>query len=580
MENWGAIFYVERSLENDPVLSTEADRQDVYGTIAHEMAHQWFGDLVTMQWWDEIWLNEGFATWLAYKATGQFHPEWQIQLDFIRSKEEAMMLDARQGTHPIVQPIRDVLQANQAFDSITYDKGAAVISMLERFVGEDAFRAGVQQYIRKHAYGNTVSDDLWAELDKTAPQPVSVIAHDFTLQAGVPLVTVIDKEHRVELQQTRFAVDPTGEQPTTWHVPVLERSVGAEGSWRGIVTREHPANIEKGRAGAVVVNASQAGYFRTHYPSGLLQPLMAHFSTLAPEDQIGLMDDTSALGYAGTEPLSDFLEVAGQVTPDTNAAVLRLVTDKLRDLDSRFDGLTGQARFRDYAGRVLNPIFRRVGWTADAGDSSDTTLLRASLLMTLSQLGDPRVISDARSRFAGLREVPKSFSAELRRSVLRVVAENADDATWNQLHEMAIHATSDLEKQELYALLGAARDPQLAQRALQLSLTDEVAVTTRPVLIRAVANSHFPDPAFEFASAHVDRVNEWLEPDSRNRFAARLLMRSGNAAMIPKLRAYAETHIPATARRDAIVAEAAVSYNARIRSQQLPEIDQWLKSSH
>ncbi|HEX4859618.1 MAG TPA: M1 family metallopeptidase, partial [Rhizomicrobium sp.] len=177
MENWGAIFYFERDLEIDPKLSTEADRRGVYVTIAHEMAHQWFGDLVTMDWWDDLWLNEGFASWMEVKATDHFHPEWHVWLDSQDAKEAAMRVDARAGTHPIVQPILDVFQANQAFDTITYEKGQAVIRMLENYTGEDAFRAGVRNYIKAHAYGNTVTDDLWRELDKTSPRPVTKVAH-------------------------------------------------------------------------------------------------------------------------------------------------------------------------------------------------------------------------------------------------------------------------------------------------------------------------------------------------------------------------------------------------------------------
>ena len=166
MENWGAIFYFERDLLIDPRISTERDKQGVYLVIAHEMAHQWFGDLVTMAWWDDLWLNEGFASWMENKVTDHFHPEWKIWLQALRDKQSAMQEDARDGTHPIVTPINDVLQASSAFDSITYSKGAAVIRMLESYLGEDAFRDGVRRYIHDHAYGNTTTDDLWAAMDR------------------------------------------------------------------------------------------------------------------------------------------------------------------------------------------------------------------------------------------------------------------------------------------------------------------------------------------------------------------------------------------------------------------------------
>src|SRR4051794_4881800 len=197
MENWGAIFYFDYAILIDPKLSTESDRQQVFITVAHEMAHQWFGDLVTMAWWDQLWLNEGFASWMETKATDHFHPEWNVWLSTQGGQQGAMRTDSRAGTHPIITPIRDVFAASDAFDVITYQKGQAVIRMLEAYVGEDAFRAGVRNYIKAHAYGSGISDDLWAEVDKVSPRKITQMAHDFTLQSGVPLIRATEHEKGV-----------------------------------------------------------------------------------------------------------------------------------------------------------------------------------------------------------------------------------------------------------------------------------------------------------------------------------------------------------------------------------------------
>ncbi len=185
MENWGAIFGFDRYLLVDPEVSTQADNIETYIAVAHEMAHQWFGDLVTMNWWNDLWLNEGFAQWMQYKAIDHFHPEWEPWLLALMEREQAMELDSGAGTHPIITPVADVLQANNAFDSITYDKGMSVIRMLERHVGEHAFRDAIRRYIRAHAYGNAVTDDLWQQLDQSAGGPISAMAHEFTLQPGI-----------------------------------------------------------------------------------------------------------------------------------------------------------------------------------------------------------------------------------------------------------------------------------------------------------------------------------------------------------------------------------------------------------
>ena len=229
MENWGAIFTFEYALLVDPSISTEGDRQGIFETAAHEISHQWFGDLVTMAWWDDLWLNEGFASWMAGRTTEKLHPEWNSALQAVTSRDAALERDALATTHPVVQRVETVEQANQAFDVITYQKGEAVIRMLEGYVGAEAWRAGVRRYIRAHAYGNTVSDDLWRDIEAEVGKPITAIAHDFTLQPGVPLVTVGDVACRegasqVSLTQGELSKDRPDKKPLAWRVPVIAKA--------------------------------------------------------------------------------------------------------------------------------------------------------------------------------------------------------------------------------------------------------------------------------------------------------------------------------------------------------------------
>jgi aminopeptidase N len=232
MENWGAIFSFESILLVDPAITTEARRQSIFEVAAHEMAHQWFGDLVTMAWWDDLWLNEGFASWMATKATTALHPEWEPELGNVGGRESAIGLDSVSSTHPIVQHVTTVEQISQAFDSITYRKGEAVITMLEDYVGEDAWRRGVQDYIRTHKLSNTQTDDLWQAVERAANKPVTAIAHDFTLQPGVPLIRVESGDcaagrTQVSLRQGQFSRDNPQGQPLSWRVPVIAAAGGA-----------------------------------------------------------------------------------------------------------------------------------------------------------------------------------------------------------------------------------------------------------------------------------------------------------------------------------------------------------------
>jgi aminopeptidase N len=567
MENWGAIFYFERDLEIDPKLSTEADRRGVYVTIAHEMAHQWFGDLVTMDWWDDLWLNEGFASWMEVKATDHFHPEWHVWLDSQDAKEAAMRVDARAGTHPIVQPILDVFQANQAFDTITYEKGQAVIRMLENYTGEDAFRAGVRNYIKAHAYGNTVTDDLWRELDKTSPRPVTKIAHDFTLQPGVPLIRASASPKGIMLDEDRFAMDDSAHAPLSWQVPVLV------GAWRGTVTRGAPVAVPA-KPGAVV-NDGQGGYFRTAYDPALMQALAKGFRGLSPENQLGLLNDSRALGYTGYEKLSDFLELASQADASMNPKVLATLVGRLEGIDDLYRGLPGQAAYRAFARKLLAPVYASVGWDAKPGEDSNVALLRGDLLEALSQFDEPGVTAEARKRFQTYLANPAGTSADTRHTLLLIVARHADEATWNTLHDLAKKETNTLAKQELYGRLGRALDRKLADRALAITLTSEVAVTTRPGIIDSVA-VEYPDAAFDFTLAHLALVDSWLEADSRTQYVPRLVSNSNDAGMIAKLNAFAAAHIPATARADTVRAASSIAFNAQVRAKRLPDVDKWL----
>ncbi|WP_293679510.1 M1 family metallopeptidase, partial [uncultured Phenylobacterium sp.] len=425
MENWGAIFYFDYILLVDPKLSTEKDRQDVYIAVAHEVAHQWFGNLVTMDWWDQLWLNEGFASWMENKATDHFHPEWNVWLLTQSGQQAAMRLDSRAGAHPVITHIPDVFAAANAFDGITYQKGQAVIRMFETYVGESAFRAGVRSYIRKHAYGNAVSDDLWREIDAASPdRKLSDIAHDFTLQAGVPLLRAEAAPGGIVLTQERFAADASQRAPRTWRTPITVKGLDGK-SWDGVVSAAAPQTVPL--AAPVVVNAGQASYLRTAYSPELWAMLAPRFARLSPADQLGLLYDSRALGESGVVPMSDFLALAANTPADADPVVLATLSDQLAAIDTLYRGRPNQATFRAFARGRLGPIAERLGWNPKPDESDNAAITRRSVLATLGQLGDAAVVAEARRRFDRWLVEPDSLSAASRRTVLAIVAANADE---------------------------------------------------------------------------------------------------------------------------------------------------------
>jgi aminopeptidase N len=572
MENWGAIFAFDRDLLVGPT-STVAEKQRVYIVTAHEMAHQWFGDLVTMAWWDDLWLNEGFASWMENKAADRFHPEWKMSLQALQSRERAMRLDSGAGSHPVVTPIRDVFAASDAFDAITYQKGQAVVGMLERYVGEDAFRAGIRSYMARYAYGNTTTDQLWTELERVSPRPVTEVAHDFTLQSGVPLIEAGLKPAGVGLSQSRFTANGPGPMSGTWLTPVRVARPDETQAWTGLVSRGRSvvAPVAPGPP-AAVVNAGQGSYFRTRYAPELQAGLLQDFARLAPADQIGLLYDARALGEAGLAPIGDFLALARPAGDVDEPVVLSVLAGELGTIGRTYP-TGGGAGFRAFARARLQPALARVGWDPRPGESDNTPGLRDDLIRVLGDMDDAAVVAEARRRFQASLGKPGSLTGALAQTVQAVVARHADAATWEQLHALARRAASTNERSRLYRLLGAAKAPALADRALALALSGEPPPTTAPAIVASVA-ALYPDKAYDFAIAHRRQVEALLEPTSRTIFFTNLARGSRDPAMAKKLDAFART-IPASSAGEVRKAAAEIRHRQAF-AKRLAEIDRWL----
>lgn len=574
MENWGAIFYFDYAILIDPKLSTEADKQNVFITVAHEMAHQWFGDLVTMAWWDDLWLNEGFASWMETKATDHFHPEWNVWLSTQAGQQSAMRLDGRAGTHPIVADIPDVFAAASAFDQITYQKGQAVIRMLEAYVGEDAFRDGVRSYIKAHAYGNTVTDDLWAAIDKASPRPVTAMAHDFTLQAGVPLIRASETGKGVALAQGRFAGDPSQAAPRSWRVPVAVKALDGK-AWDAVVSAAAPATAPV--APPAVVNAGQTGYFRTAYSPALWAKLAPQFARLTPADQLGLVYDSRVLGETGITPMSDFLALAANAPADADPIVLQTLTEQLAALDWVFEDRPTQPAYRAFALKTLRPIAERLGWDAKPGEPDNAAILRRSVLTALGQFGDAATLTEARRRFDAWLTDPESLTGANRRTVLAIVAANADETAWEAIHARAKASKDITDRSRLYAYLGRAQDPKLVDRALALALGGEPSPTEAPNIIAAAAGDH-PDKALDFALAHRAQMEQLLEPTSRTSYFAELAATSRDPAMPDRLAKFAAT-VPASSRGEVDKAISAIRYRLAVIKDRVPQMERWLAAN-
>lgn len=578
MENWGAIFTFERALLVDAKSTSEATRRRVLEVVAHEMAHQWFGNLVTMAWWDDLWLNEGFASWMATKVSSTLKPEWESLLTRVDSRESAMSLDAFSTTHPVVQKIKTVDETNQAFDSITYEKGEAVIAMLEGFAGPDVWRDGIRAYMKAHAYDNTQTDDLWNAVEAAGAKGLKTIAHDFTSQPGIPLVRVdsalcVKGTTHLSLSQGEFSRDAKDKAPLSWHVPVRAQVPGGE--VRSLVL-EGKGQLELPGCGAYVINVGQTGYYRSLYPADNMKALAKGFARLSSMDQLGLLADNWQLAQGDYQPIDRALDLVNAVGPTASDAVMASLPDYLSANHTILEGdATGQGKALSYASRKLMPVLTRIGYDSKAGEGPQVPLLRQNLIAALGDMGDAAVVAEANRRFGALSNDATALDGPLKFVWLRIVAHNADKPTWDALRAMAHKASSQLEKSQYFTLLGLAKNDDLAKQALDIAMTDEPGITNSAALISAVANDHSM-MAVDYVLAHYKQYEAMIDLPARSSAVARLAGGSADPVMVDKLEAYAKQYLSPDSRKVVDRTIAAIKARILTRARLKPAVIAWL----
>lgn len=576
MENWGAITFFESRLLFDPATSPPSARRGIFVLIAHEMAHQWFGNLVTMAWWNDLWLNEGFASWMQNKAAEVLHPEWRIWLGG-EGKQRAMAEDARRTTKPIQRQVADESEARSAFDSITYSKGQAVIRMLEGFLGEDAFRAGIRLYMRERAYSNATTADLWAALESASGRTVAAIARGFTEQPGVPLIVAetrcIGDEQRVRLRQERFATRDPAAHPLRWQVPML---LGAPG---GSLVLDGTAEIAAGKCGEPFkLNLGDVGYYRVLYDDAGLAALARGFASLSPADRVNLLADGWALMETGRVAPSRYFELVEAIAPDDDREVWEQAIRGVTRLDFLQRGRTERAAFQAYARARLRPLFDRVGWERVAGESAAKAMLRPRLIRVLGDLGDEDILAEARRRFDAFRRDPASVAPGLRASVLHFAGREADRATYDALLALGRQATNTEERVRYYTALAAARDPALAAETLALALTEELPTNLSWSVISWVAGQgEHPDLAWDFVRANFPALSARQGPAFRDYIASSLASNFAAAERASELASFAPAQATPAGRIAAARAQEQILANADFRANRLPAIDDWIR---
>ncbi len=518
MENWGCITYREPALLVDEGSSSSGTRQLVAEIVAHEMAHMWFGDLVTMAWWNDLWLNESFASWMGDKAVDSLFPEWDKWNQFLVDETaRALRLDGLRSSHPIEQAVDDPAEIGQLFDAISYSKGAAVIRMLEAHLGERAFRDGVNLYLGRHRHSNATTADLWDALAAASGQPVGEIMDSWTRQTGYPYLSArVERAGGaagVSATQRRFAYEAIlGEpdaDPTLWRVPLSVSSAAGAGASELMAGRAAAVTAAGAGDGWVKVNPGHTGFYRVMYEPGELARLAAAAAAgeLSTADRLGLVDDAFALCRAGMTPAPDFLDLAGRYAGEESQPVWATLTAHLASLDSLLEGEGFHGALRAWARELLGPVCGRVGWTPAPGEGHLAALLRGDVLLAAGRFGDPGALAEARSRFD---RDPSGVAADLRRVVFVLAARTGDRATYDAMWEM--HGAAGLQEEKVRLLTGLTQFPQpeLVAETLERSFGERVrAHEAIGVIVRAAATATGRDLAWRFMR------DNWEEVDRR-----------------------------------------------------------------
>jgi puromycin-sensitive aminopeptidase len=506
MENVGCVTYREQVLLIDPARSTQEEQLGVAETVAHELAHMWFGDLVTMRWWNGIWLNEAFATFMSMLAVDDLRPDWEIWNTFTRDRTNAFEIDALETTRPIEYEVRSPDDASGMFDTLTYVKGGAVLRMLEQWLGAERFRDGIRRYLGKHAYGNTETHDLWDALEEETGDPVRRIMDAWIFQPGYPAISVTLDGDRVRFTQRRF-IPSRDDDATTWPVPLTIRQVsGAEERVDRILIEADGAELELLAPDAVVVaNAGSASFVRVWYDDELRSRVVARaMDVLSPIERYSLVDDAWAAVVAGKASAGSFLDLVQGFEDETDLRVWQAILGGLGWLDRFVDG-EPRERLRAFVRDLVRPALARLGWDASKDESDLTRALRGQLVQSLAVLGaDPETLAQCREL-----ELEAEGDPQLLQAAVEAIAAVGTAADLDRYWQRYRGATTPQEEERY--LFATSRFPGEAEvdRILASAMTDDVRTQDAPYLLaRSTTNRSQGPKVWRFIADRWDQMQD------------------------------------------------------------------------
>jgi aminopeptidase N/puromycin-sensitive aminopeptidase len=519
MENFGAITYRETDLLIDEKTASLGQKKEVASVVAHEMAHQWFGDMVTMQWWDNIWLNEGFATWMETKPIADWHPEWHYSQDDAAGLDGTLNLDSAPTTHAIRAKADTPSEINEMFDGISYGKGGAVLAMVENYLGKETFRQGVHNYLEAHLYANATAEDFWNAQTATSKKPVDKIMDSFVAQPGVPLITFTgDGKGKVEAAESRFYLNPqaapAGAKAQSWTIPVCFKA-GAK-----------DCELLSGSSGELKVpagpflfaDAGGKGYYRVEYPKPVYDSIVAHAeSSLTPEERISLIGDEWAMMRSGHGTVGDYLDLVGALHNDPTETVLASALGKIGAIEARIATDAEREELNAWLRKEFSPAYKALGpFTKD--EPQDKHQMRALLFGLLGGAKDPVILAESKAIAEKYLADPASVDPELAQSALGIAANNGDAALYDRF--LALSASTkdpSIQTQTLF-LTATFKDPALAKRTLDSVADGKVRNQDSWILLAILLqNRDTRDLAWRYIQDNWTKVSAQFTTSSGNR---------------------------------------------------------------
>ena len=599
MENFGCITYRETDLLVDSRTGDIPEKKRVAVVVAHEMAHQWFGDMVTMQWWDNLWLNEGFATWMETKPLAEWKPEWNFRQDDAQDLDQTLNLDAQKTTRTIRATANTPDEINEMFDGIAYGKAGAVIGMVEHYLGPEVFRQGVHNYLQAHLYANATAEDFWNAQTANSHQPVDKIMSSFVTQPGVPLLTLSERQASgVPVAQSRFflsstatagltataeltATDGKNQQDHHWTVPVCLKT-----SDKPIcrVTPEDsslPLPMDVGLP-MLYANAGGKGYYRTLYTPQQYSAIVAKAETaLTPPERIGLLGDRWALVRSGQATVGGYLDLVLALKQDPNAAVLDLVHRQLEKVDSDIATDEDRAEFAAVVRRQFGPVYAALG-SPVKGEPFDRQQLRGTLFEMLGAARDPAVLAQAQQLttriFAVENKKDKTLDATLSDSAVLVSASNGDAALYDKLLAVSRNSGDPGEKTDALRTLGRFRDTALVKRTLDYLVSGEVRNQDAWIVLVALLRDRATrDQTWDYMQKNWDKVHAQLTVSS----GAEVVRATGNFCTLrqrDEVIDFFATHKIEASERTLAKAVDSINDCIQLRSSQEADFHTWLEA--